>query len=110
MHVYPDLGINDGSTSNHGKIIQESLATLSEIRGLHRHRLEDFSDGVNDQCLQWFALNIFRNNQHRFVGFHNFFQQWQEVRQGGDLVTHKQHECVIKFGLLGINIGDEIRG
>ena len=44
MHVYPDLGINDGSTGNHGKIIQESLATLSEIRGLHRHRLEDFSD------------------------------------------------------------------
>ena len=44
------------------------------------------------------------------AGLNNLLQHRQEVRERGDFVANKKHQGVVKHGLLGINVGDEVRG
>ena len=105
-----DLGVNDGSTGDHGEIIHEGLAALAKVRRLHGGHLEGLADGVDHEHLQRLAVDILGNDEQRTVRAGDLLQNGQEVRQGAHLVANEQDGRVLQHCLLRVHVGNEVRG
>src|SRR5699024_10859265 len=106
----PELLVDDGGAGDDGQVIHERLAAVTEVRGLHAHDLQGLADGVDHQHLQGLALDVFGDDQYFLAGLGDLLQDWQEVRQAGDLLADQQDQRVLQDGLTGVSVGDEVRG
>ena len=110
LQLHAGVRGDHGAVGDDGEVLHELLAAVAEVRGLHGRDLQGLAHGVDDQGGQGLALDVLGHDQGRLARLRDLLQQREEVRQRGDLLADEQHLRVLEDRLLGVDVGDEVRG
>ena len=105
----PDVGVDHLAAGHDRQVLEERLAAVAEERRLDRDGLQRLADRVDHQRRQRLALDVLGDDQQRLARLGDLLQQRQQVGQRADLLAVQQHQRVLEHGLLGVEVGDEVR-
>ena len=103
-----DVGVDHLGAGDDRQVFEEGLAPVAEERRLDRDGSQCLANRIDHQGGQRLALDVLGDDQQRLAGLGDLLQQRQQVRQRGDLFPVQKHQGVLKDGLLGVEIGDEV--
>ncbi|KAI6747533.1 hypothetical protein HG530_015843 [Fusarium avenaceum] len=100
----------DGTVGEDGKIAEDGLAVVTEARGLDGSDLELATELVQDADSKSLALNVLSNDDERSSLLGGDLKSRDDVLDSRDLLLGKKDERVLELDLLGLGVGDEVRG
>lgn len=100
----------DGTTGKDGKVTEDRLAVVTEARCLDGAHLKLAAEFVQDAGSEGLTVNVLSNDEEGATGLGSSLERRQNVLEQRDLLLRKQDQGLLEFGLLGLDVGDEVRG
>src|SRR6266568_6834213 len=108
LHLDAEIFRDRLTAGQHRDVLQHGLAAIAEARSLDGGNLEAATQTVDDEGGESFAFDVFRDDDQRFAGLHDSFQQRKQFVQVGELLLVDQDVGVIEFDAHLVGVGDEV--
>src|SRR5260370_250213 len=103
-----DFLADDLATGQDGDVTEHGLAPVAEPGRLHRDRLEQAADLVDDQGGEGLALHVLGDDDERLARLHHLVEEREQVLVGRDLGVDDQDVGVLEDGLHPLWVGGEV--
>ena len=81
FELQPQVFADQRAGGQHGNVAEQSLAAIAKARSLDRTDVEHAAQLVDDQRRQRLAIDVLGNDQQRFAGLGNAFQDGNQIAQ-----------------------------
>ena len=97
------------AAGQHRDVFHHGFAAVAEAGGFDGADVDRAAQFVHDESRERFALDFFRDDEQRFAGLGNLFEDRQQVLQVRDLLFVIQNVSVFEFRFHRFGAGHEIR-
>ncbi len=109
LEVHAYFFRNDSTASEDSDVLQHSLATITEARGLTGSNFYDTAHVIHYQGGQRFTFNIFSDDDQWLGRLGNLLQKGQKLADVRDFLVNQQDEWRFGFNAHAVLIIDEVR-
>ena len=103
-----DVARNNRTARKDCDVFEHGAAAIAEARSFDGHNLQDAADGVDDQCGEGLAVDVFSDDDERTSSFSDLFKHRQKFANVADLLVVEQDERVLKNCSLLFRLVNEV--